>query len=160
MEPGRAHTMQQPTPPACHPRRRAAPLVPWQRLLLRCTLPQGDAPTRRPPSQLNNGRRPPPLRPHAPPAQPKDGGPWTDLLTLVHINGTKPPRAGTGAGDLPRAGSRAEKAAADKEAARERERGAWGSGGPTIPDVATALVAYSSSLEELDVRSAGVGGTG
>lgn len=75
---------------------------------------------------------PPPPRP-----QPKDGPSWNDQLTLVHVT-TKGPRAD---GKTPRP-------------EKEREREAWDSGGPTIPDVATAVQPYNCAIQELEVREA------
>ncbi|KAI8470366.1 MAG: hypothetical protein J3K34DRAFT_521384 [Monoraphidium minutum] len=70
--------------------------------------------------------------------QPKDGTPWNDQLTLVHVPVGRPPKGdgkgGAGKGD------------------KEREREAWDSGGPTIPDVATAVQPYNCAIQELEAR--------
>ncbi|GBF88643.1 hypothetical protein Rsub_01542 [Raphidocelis subcapitata] len=73
--------------------------------------------------------------------QPKDGTPWNDQLTLVHVAGGKP---GKGEGRQGRP---------DRE--REKEREAWDSGGPTIPDVATAVQPYNCAIQQLEGDPAG-----
>ena len=40
---------------------------------------------------------------------------------------------------------------------KEREREAWDSGGPTIPDVATAVQPYNTAIQELEVGCGAAG---
>jgi hypothetical protein len=70
--------------------------------------------------------------------QPKDGTAWSDHLTLVHVTASS--KSGKGEG-RPGKGER------DKD----KEREAWDSGGPTIPDVTTAVAPYKCSIQQLEV---------
>ena len=89
---------------------------------------------------FSSRQSPQPPHPHHKQQQPKDGTPWNDQLTLLHVVAPSGGRGGRGGGG---------------ERAPERgERGAWDSGGPTIPDVATATAAFNCAVVELEAGDA------